>query len=250
MKLPKIFKPEFDYDLCRLGSDHDGGYLIENSSFQNTEFLISFGISTNWDFEREFIKYKNIGFLAFDGSINEDFWNKNEKIAYKKLLKLSFIRYLKFKLIKKSFYKFFNKKNLIPKYISKNLENSLNFLEVLNMCNYNKNLFFKIDIEGSEYEILDDLVEHQEKIVGLAIEFHECNQNFEKIIAFLKKFKLKLVHIHANNYDKNLEYKIPNTLEISFSKDPVPIKNFSGLPHKLDRPNRARNNEIFLDFYD
>ena len=117
MKLPKVFKPDFDYKLSRIGSKHDGGYLIENSSIEKAEFLISFGISTNWDFEKEFINYKEINFLAFDGSIDEIFWKKNEKIAYEKLLRLSFIRYFKFKLIKKSFHQFFNKNNLIPKYI-------------------------------------------------------------------------------------------------------------------------------------
>lgn len=250
MKLPKVFKPDFDYKLSRIGSKHDGGYLIENSSIEKAKFLISFGISTNWDFEKEFINYKDIRFLAFDGSIDEIFWKKNEKIAYEKLLRLSFIRYFKFKLIKKSFHQFFNKNNLIPKYISKTLENSMNLLDVLNICKYKNNLFFKIDIEGSEYEILDDLIQYQEKIIGLAIEFHECNKNFNKIISFIEKFNLKLVHVHANNYDNNTEYKIPNTLEISFSRDPIPIKKFSGLPHKLDSPNRARNKEIKLSFYE
>jgi len=250
MKLPKIFKPDFDYMLSRIGSKHDGGYLIENSSLEKSEFLISFGISTNWDFEKEFINYKNINFLAFDGSIDEKFWEKNEKIAYEKLKRLSFIRYIKFKLIKKSFHQFFNQNNLITKYISNTLENSINLLDVLNICKHKNNLFFKIDIEGSEYEILNDLIEYQEKIIGLAIEFHECNKNLGKIISFIENFNLKLVHIHANNYDNNTEFKIPNTLEISFSKDPIPIKKFSGLPHKLDRPNRARNKEIKLNFYE
>ena len=250
MKLPKIFKPDFDYSLSRIGSKHDGGYLIEHSSLENTEFLISFGISTNWDFEKDFIRYKNINFLAFDGSIDEKFWKKNEKAAYEKLKRLSFIRYIKFKIIKKTFHQFFNENNLITKYISKTLENSITFLDVLNLCKSKNNLFFKIDIEGSEYEILNDLIRYQEKIIGLAIEFHECNKNYEKIISFIKKFNLKLVHIHANNYDDNTEYKIPNTLEISFSKDPIPIKKFTGLPHKLDSPNRARNKEIKLNFYE
>lgn len=250
MKLPKIFKPDFDYMLSRIGSKHDGSYLIENSSLEKSEFLISFEISTNWDFEKEFINYKNINFLAFDGSIDEKFWEKNEKIAYEKLKRLSFIRYIKFKLIKKSFHQFFNQNNLITKYISNTLENSINLLDVLNICKHKNNLFFKIDIEGSEYEILNDLIEYQEKIIGLVIEFHECNKKLGKIISFIENFNLKLVHIHANNYDNNTEFKIPNTLEISFSKDPIPIKKFSGLPHKLDRPNRVRNKEIKLNFYE
>ena len=84
-KLDNIFKPKFYYDLRRIGSNHDGGYLIENSSLENAEFLISFGISTNWDFEKDFIKYKNINFLAFDGSIDEKFGRKMKKKHTKNL---------------------------------------------------------------------------------------------------------------------------------------------------------------------
>ena len=59
----------------------------------------------------------------------------------------------------------------------------------------------KIDIEGSEYDILDEILEEQDKIIGLAIEFHNCNKNINNIINFIQKFKNELVHIHANNYD-------------------------------------------------
>ena len=35
--------------------------------------------------------------------------------------------------------------------------------------------FVKMDIEGSEYRVLDDLLKHWGNIVGLAIEFHDVD---------------------------------------------------------------------------
>ena len=42
--------------------------------------------------------------------------------------------------------------------------------------------------------------------------------------------------------------EIPNTLEITFAKNPKAIGNFKMLPHILDSPNRAKNSEINLTF--
>ena len=62
------------------------------------------------------------------------------------------------------------------------------------------NVFLKIDIEGSEYRILDQLIENQKKINGLVIEFHDCDLHFDRINRFIQSFELDLVHIHVNNY--------------------------------------------------
>ena len=43
--LKNILKPKKNYLLCRLGKNNDGGYLIGPKSIENTEALISFGIS-------------------------------------------------------------------------------------------------------------------------------------------------------------------------------------------------------------
>ena len=42
--------------------------------------------------------------------------------------------------------------------------------------------------------------------------------------------------------------EIPNTLEITFAKNPKVIGDFKMLPHILDNPNRAKSPEINLIF--
>ena len=242
--LPNILKPKYSYDLIRLGTDFDGGYLIERSSLINSNFLLSFGISTNWDFERDFININKVGYLAFDGSVNEKFWNN---LITNKLKRLSFSKALKFIIKKNQFYKFFNKKNFISKYIGKTMNNSITLNKILLKIDKNK-IFLKIDIEGSEYEILQEILDNQSKILGLAIEFHQCNLNMKNIINFIEKFNLDLVHIHANNYDKFYDNRIPDILEITFAKDPKSMGEYLDLPHKLDMPNKSKSEEIILKF--
>ena len=248
MILPKIFKPKFNYDLIRIGSKHDGGYLIEKSSMQKTQFLYSFGVSTNWKFEKEFINKTKVDFVAFDGSIDKQFWQNEKKLAIKKIKKLSFSKFLHYFFIKRSFYKFFHNGKLISKFIGNNSGNFITFNEALCFGKVNNDLFFKIDIEGSEYDILEDILTNQNKIVGLAIEFHQCSKNINVIKSFVSRLKLELVHIHANNYDDLTSLSIPESIEITFAKNPKKIGNFKKLPHYLDRPNRRKNKEIELDF--
>lgn len=248
MILPKIFKPKFNYELVRIGSKHDGGYLIEKSSMQKTQFLFSFGVSTNWEFEKEFINKTNVNFVAFDGSVDKQFWENEKKLAIIKLKKLSFAKFLRYFFIKRSFYKFFHNKKLISKYIGNNSGNFITFNEALSFSKINSDLFFKIDIEGSEYDILEDILANQKKLIGLAIEFHQCNKNISVIKSFVSRFELELVHIHANNYDDLSSFSIPESIEITFAKNPKKIGNFKKLPHFLDRPNRSKNKEIELDF--
>lgn len=250
MKLPNKLKPKFLYDLNRIGSSHDGGYLIEKSSHAKSEFLFSFGVSTNWDFEKDFIKDKKINFLAFDGSVNDVFWENQKSNALNRLKKLSISKVFEYIYLKYSFDNFFNKKNFIPKFIGKKMNNSITLYEAIFLSKVKNNLFFKIDIEGSEYEIIDDLIKFQKSIIGLAIEFHFCDQNINKILNFIDRFGLEIVHVHANNYEDNNNKEFPKTLEISFAKNPVILDDFKALPHKLDRPNRKKNLEIKLEFYE
>jgi hypothetical protein len=104
-----------------------------------------------------------------------------------------------------------------------------------------KNFFFKMDIEGGEYRVLEEIVKNQEKMTGLVIEFHDCDLMSEKIMMFINEFNLDLVHIHVNNYGLIKKNGFPTVIELTFSpkkynlrrdssENDFPIKN-------LDQPN-------------
>ena len=53
--------------------------------------------------------------------------------------------------------------------------NDINLKKIFQKIHNNKNLL-KIDIEGSEYEIIDDIISHSSKIKMLIVEFHWINK--------------------------------------------------------------------------
>lgn len=244
--LPSFFSFNQAKDLVRVGRENDGGYLVSQSDIERSDILISFGISDDWSFESDFNKYYNTKVIAYDASLNFNFLLKR---GIFQTLKKPFSFWLLKKII--SYKKFFKGKNKhIQKFIGLSTpdENYCTFLEVINEI-YNKNIYLKIDIEGSEYRFLDDIVTNQEKITGLVIELHDCDINLDKIEKFVKELNrcgLNLIHIHANNFSPiRLEDSLPTVLELTFSKYAKLLNNFI-LPHKLDMPNNKNAPEYKL----
>ena len=112
----------------------------------------------------------------------------------------------------------------------------------------------KIDIEGDEYKVLEDVKNVETHLDHLIIEFHHVKKNLSTIEMFVKKNKLlKLIHIHGNNYSP-VRKGIPDTLEMTFvnkknylikakkSKYEYPLKG-------IDYPNLKRREDISLNFY-
>ncbi|PHX89638.1 MAG: hypothetical protein CK535_01035 [Pelagibacteraceae bacterium] len=235
--LPSFFSFNQAKDLVRIGKQNDGGYLVSISDIEKSNILISFGIADDWSFESDFAKYNDIEVVAYDASLN-----------FRSLLKRMIIETIKNPLnfygIKKlfSYKKFFKgKRKHIKKFLGLNTSNEMycTLLEALNEGNNKKN-FLKIDIEGSEYRFLDDIVANEEKITGIVIELHDCDIHLSQIERFVKNLNkrgLYLVHIHANNYAPiRLDDGLPLVLELTFSRH-AKFSNSFKLPHKLDMPN-------------
>ena len=261
VELPKDLKPIFvdDKDLIRLGSIDDGGYVVPIETVKSSDLLISFGISDNWDFEKDFLKKNSAYVVAYDYTINSKFWF----LRFKRDL----IKFLQLKIFKpKKLYKMFqyvdfltffkiNKKNrFYLRKIGKGKDClSLNKI-VEDHFKDEYRLFLKIDIEGSEYEILDDIIFNRDKIQGIVIEFHDVTKNLDKIIHFIKKLNsdLYLVHIHANNYAVKELNGFPEVIELTFSQKKIHTVNKSNnkeYPLKnLDFPNSKRSPDIKIFF--
>ena len=95
----------------------------------------------------------------------------------------------------------------------------------------------KMDIEGAEYELLDLVVQSQQEICGLAIEFHQPLHNIEAIGYFAKQLNLNITNVHVNNcLPKRDLHNTEPCIEISFSCHKG-IEKPEGLPHPLERDN-------------
>ena len=109
-------------------------------------------------------------------------------------------------------------------------------------------VFLKIDIEGSEYRILDTIKKYEKRFTGIVIEFHDCDIHINKLISFVNDLNMKLVHIHANTHSEIIsETGLPCTLELTLSKGAECLPHCD-LPHKLDMPNNKNHEEIRLKF--
>ena len=246
LKLPQFFKYNQCEDLVRIGSKDDGGYLISETDLKKSDALLSFGVDVNWEFEEEFFKNNNLPVYAYDASTNF--------LLFVRRAIGSFLRYD----FKKSFFfligyiklrKFFTgKKNFYKKFIG--LDNNRNYLplhKVISEKNYS-NYFIKIDIEGSEYRCLEDLIKYQDIICGMVIEFHDVDLHLNKIEKFISTLNLKIAHIHINNWTLVGKNDLPLILEITFSRYGKIKDRLAVHPHALDSPNSSSLPDFIVSF--
>jgi len=264
--LPNNFLPKKKYDLIRLGSANDGGYLVEKKSIDQAKTLLSFGISNDWNFESDFYRHNRVTIEAFDPTIP---FTALLKIATLNLAKVSFIystllfgkkwdapyRHYQFNQLKQSikailsYHCFFRKdKKLHPIAVGDDGKNSISLEKIVDNYKVSSPVFVKCDIEGDEYKILDALIEKANQTTGCVIEFHEVDLHLHQIEDFIEKYPLDLVHIHPNNCGETDKNGNPAVLELSFSKDAVPIGENSCLPHDSDSPNALFKADIPLTF--
>ena len=259
--LPSFLKPyhlENDH-LTRIGPKLDGGYVIDKRSIQQTSAIITCGLNDDWEFEKSFLKNnKNCKVVAYDHTVDKKFWVNRFKKDIKHFFLLKKIRLRKiigiFKYL--DYIKFFkndNKHNIIKIGIQ-----NIDYKEITisKILEDQKNVILKIDIEGDEYKILNEIIDNSEKINSLIVEFHNIHENMDLIKNFIESSKsLKLVHVHANNFAGKNEDGDPNVLELTFiniektklelvkTEKSYPLKN-------LDYKNTHRKDDIFLKFND
>lgn len=249
-RLPKDFIYKKANDLIRIGRNFDGGYLISKNDLLKSNLLISLGINDDWSFEKQFTNYKNVPVFAFDGTVGA-------KIFFKKIIRNSlFLKPIKIfdslKIFLSYCFFFRDDKKHFKKNITGNFKlhhsNTITMREVFELSNGDK-IFLKIDIEGHEYRALEDIINNESRLTGLAIEFHDCDLHIEKIKKFVKDLSLNLIHIHANNKGKICSQTgIPTALEMTFSNNSNLTKENVITPNKLDMPNDKSIEEIKIKF--
>lgn len=210
-----------EYPLIRIGNNFDGGYVISDIPIIKYSKLISAGIGGNITFEKQFNQKYKTYCHAFDGTINY-FPESAEGITW-------------------------HKENVGYKQNQNNLENYIKD---------SKNIFLKMDIEGSEWDWFYNIPEYLlNNISQMVVEFHipHYNNILEKI-----KRTHTLIHIHGNNFGgKNIvtEFQgaiIPNLVETTWIKTDLLFElklNSKPLPiFGLDYPNIKINTDYTLNY--
>jgi hypothetical protein len=252
--LPNTLSFKTTDDLIRVGKKHDGGYLVSTADINASDCLIGLGINDDWSFEEHFKSLHNVEVLAYDASVGKKVFLRNVIIGFLQPWRVRRLLNLIRTLFK--YQSFFNTKgvNHIKKFVGfdsiGSLPNNNHFIHLRDIMNNldKKNVFVKIDVEGSEYRFLQTLLEQSKKISGCVIEFHDCELHLDKIEWFVNNYDLKLIHIHANNFAPVCQKsKLPLVLELTFSKNGVD-ELMPLLPNTADMPNNPHELEIELSF--
>ena len=238
------FQP-FNYEkLVRRGSTNDGGYVLPADI--SAKLLISLGLGDDWKFELDLIKHKQVSkFIAFDHSVSlfhllRMLINRKRKInafIYRAIVSIRYFR--DFTFLRKQ-----HVKKKITKYGSIENSGEINLREIFKefVVDPKATIILKIDIEGSELDIIEQVVEFSSQTLVLIIEFHEILKQKDKFKTSLEllKSKFSLIHTHVNNYEEIDEFSIPNVCEFTFINHVMHRENgkVSRLPRKgLDSPS-------------
>ena len=215
------FRPVACQTLARLGSQNDGGYVVPLDAVIAANALLSFGLAHNWGFERDFKKHNSDAIIhCYDHTV-----------SVLTALQYSLGQFLRFMVrfrpvyLSRAFawidYVFFFREDKIhytQRIWRDRANNSVTVDDAFGRLPKGAQVFVKMDIEGSEYRVLDDLLGHSKDIVALAIEFHDVDILSGLFSSLVEKIKRDffIVHIHGNNLGGVAPFNFPIAPEITF----------------------------------
>jgi FkbM family methyltransferase len=200
----ELLRPyKIDRPLVRIGPRSDGGYILPDDLNGITD-CFSAGVGDSSEFEEALLKY-GIQTHLLDGSVSGP--ANNHKAT-----------------------------SFISKFLGR--QTNREFISVYDWINLtsgeNSELLLKIDIEGSEYDVLESVrSKFLERFRIIIIEFHKTevilNNNFRpKITEILRTLNKthSCIHIHPNNNSRVLTIKngdrsitIPRVFEVTFYRN-------------------------------
>ncbi len=214
----------------RFGRNYDGGYVMFDD-FDSNSIAYSFGIADDDSWESS-IANKGIDVFMYDPTI-KGLPNQNSKFHFEKL-------------------------GITGSKRACNMRTMNEFI-LRNGHKGKKNLILKMDVEGAEWDFLNEVSEetlNQFSQIVLELHWFDDRRLFDDIISGLEKLNKthQIVHVHANNcvgVNYCFGLMMPQVIEVtclrkSSYKFVDSNKNF---PTELDLPNNPGAAEINLGFW-
>lgn len=230
--LKKLLTPyDIPFKKIRCGKQGDGGYIVFDRDLESVNTLYSYGINNDVSFDTDFIKISNANVFMFDHTISNLPVTNNRFIFIKE---------------------------------AGTTENIIKHTTIFSPNN--NNLFLKMDIEGCEWDIFNELdITILSKFQQIVIEFHnlEFLQNhcfghltntYEKMSSIFSKLNtiFYLGHIHGNNCGGIKD--IPNTIECTYIRKDM-LNNLPEYEKRsypitgIDYPNNSNISEYTLNWW-
>jgi hypothetical protein len=248
--LPQFLRPKRIDSLIRLGRANDGGYVVDARSVDNSDILIGLGINDDWSFEEDFYSRRRVPVVAFDGTVSKSIFIRR---FAKAMLQVNKPRQAlsRFTAIREYGKFFSNDRRHEQKNVGlSNEPGYVSLSAIIDQAKQEKRsrIFFKVDVEGWEYRLLDELIHNADLVTGLAIEFHDVDLHIDRLQDFVSRFPLTLVHTHCNNFVIRNDKGTPLGIECTFTASKAGEEFVSSLPGDLDMPNNARKEDYQLIF--
>jgi Methyltransferase FkbM domain len=211
--LPASWRPRPMRDPIRVGSHRDGGYVVPEASLLASRLLISMGLEADWTFEETFVKRAEAPVICFDHTVNPSWWAKRTLRMLRSRNWTEARKYIHYR-------RFFGNGRAVHRQqeIGDDSGETISLKRIM-AEQTSDSVFLKIDIEGAEYLILDDIVNASDRITCVVIEFHAVDQYRQEIDQFVTGLKgFVPVWAHGNNnvsVDANGD---PRVLEMTLAR--------------------------------
>ena len=200
--------------LVKLGGFKDGSYVADYYAVIQSKYLVSGGVGSNVRFESDFRDLQpNVHMVLVDPTVSVlrmiarglYHFGRRQQSGYRSLSEV-----LNYLYLRKHF-------SLIPKYLGQHFLIS-GLAQNMGAEITAKQIFLKLDIEGAEYALLDDIVSIKEGLTGLCIEFHDLDlpSHREQLHRFLALLQFDLIHVSVNEVCLN-PGGFPSILELSLA---------------------------------
>jgi hypothetical protein len=223
-------------DHIRLGVKSDGGYVIPQSCLKDSRALLSLGLGDDWSFDRDWRYHKPQDIIhSYDGTIDPDSMPAAVQRDYSIFWREPCVHF--------------------PVNIGHDqLPNQRSFRHAMRALGSDC-IFVKIDIEGGEWQLIQDLTAYHAMITGIVMEIHDVGRLREMFLDSVRSLNQHffITHIHGNNSCGDCEDGLPQVIEISWANrhylpDPAIPRYDIYLPG-LDYPNLRfhPDPEMFFD---
>ena len=258
IKCPKhlyFLQPFECSELSRVGNASDGGYLLPRSYIDGIQHLISLGLGENWTFESEL--------ASLNPDLSIDIYDDTVSLQFFVIKSIKGI--VKFLFGKESFSNMASRIRRVRMYLKFWMLNKQNkhlhvrisresFHSISTSLKPESRYGIKIDIEGSEWEILRDLAIVKSSFEFIILEIHNFDEHVSELNEFLNTIQdcFRLIHLHANNFGEIGKNGFPNVFEIVLIRDRglVKLRNKRELlpVSGLDIPNAKNRPDYQIEF--
>lgn len=251
----EFLQPVVVSNLRRFGNAADGGYALSLIALTSSDFILSLGLGEDWSFESEISRVNPQARIdTYDDTVHLTFFAIKVLKGLAKFLLLRDSRAnLKARLKRLTGYIQFW--HVVPTHKHHRIHiSAISFEEILTRYPKQSRIGLKVDIEGSEWEILKLITEKQSLFEFILVEIHDFDYHVNELREFIGSLNDDFVfaHLHANNFGALGVNGFPKVFELTFlrtsnahtigtKRKQLPVPEF-------DTPNAKNRPDFIINF--